>query len=124
MRTLLLSALVLLTACAEGPDPRQAKVDAGVVFAHRTFARVGTDAMTALSLGSIAEQGGTLVDFLAANAPEGLDLPSITMERPSAPWSIALREIDGPAVIIEGYGDSLSRPYRVDTVPLRRVARP
>lgn len=114
-------ALLLLTlsACAPRVDPRQAKLDAGMAFAHRTFARVGTDAISAMAFGSTVEQGGGLVTYLAANAPDGLDLPPINDGGPSGPWSLAVREIAGPAVVIEAYGDSLDRPLRADTVSLR-----
>ena len=122
-RLFLLLALAL-AACSKAPDPRQARLDAGMAFAHRTFARVGRDAITALALGSTIEQGGTLTTFLAAQAPDKLDLPPISDGAPSGPWSLAVREIDGPSVVIEAYGDSLDHPLRADTVSLRRQALP
>lgn len=114
--------LLGLASCGPHTDPRLAKLDAGMAFAHRTFARVNTDAVTAISLGTTIEQGGGLVTFLAANAPENLELPPINDGGPSGPWSLAVRQIAGPAVVIEAYGDSLDRPLKADTVPLRRLA--
>ncbi len=117
-RTALICITVALIACNKA-DPRQARLDAGMAYAHRTFARVGHDAITALSLGSTIEQGGTLTTFLAAQAPDKLDLPLITDGAPGGPWSLAVYEIPGPSVVIEAYGDSLDRPLKADTVSLR-----
>ena len=121
IRTALISITIALIGCNKA-DPRQARLDAGMAYAHRTFARVGHDAITALSLGSTIEQGGTLTTFLAAQAPEKLELPPISDGAPSGPWSLAVYEIPGPAVVIEAYGDSLGRPLKADTVSLRPPA--
>jgi len=117
----MLCAVMVVGACA---NPQRDKLDRGMTFARRMFVEAGRNPIAAQALGSNTEMGGNLTTYLAANMPEHADLPMYQDDRPSGPWSIALRALGNDRVIIEGYGESLDHPLRADTVSVRFGPRP
>ena len=109
---LLLTGAVLPLACS---NPERSRLERGMEFARLNLERTRRDPAAQLSLASMAEMGGTLVQYLAANAAPDADLPRFTEGRPEAPWTVVLRQMGGGVVVLEGYGEDLSRPVLVDT---------
>jgi hypothetical protein len=111
-----LLSLCLLVACA---NPQREKLDRGMAFARRQFVEATRNPLAATALGSNMEMGGTLATYLAANMPEHADLPRFQDDRAAEPWSVALRAVGTDTILIEGFGDALDRPLKVDTVVMR-----
>ena len=119
MRTLILMiALSLFIAGCGNPD--REKLDYGVGYAKRTIESVNRNPMAAMSLYSIADQGGSLVDYLAANAPESAAsrLPHLENNTPTQPWTVVLSWSSPTNVLIQGYGTDLAKPLVTETVCL------
>jgi hypothetical protein len=109
-------ALLCLAACGNAD---RARLDRGMAFAHARFAEVATNPLAAVAFGSAGETGGSLSGYLAASMPPNADLPRFRDGAPEGPWGIALRALGDGRVVIEGYGASLDRPIRADTVAVR-----
>jgi len=116
---LLLSGVLLPLACS---NPERSRLERGMEFARLNLERAGRDPAAQMSLQSIAEMGGTLVQYLAANAAPNADLPRFAEGRPEGPWSVVLRQMGAGVVILEGYGEDLSRPVLVDTARIASFA--
>ena len=119
LRIVLLACLLLPLACS---NPERSRLERGMEFARLNLERAGRDPAAQMSLASMAEMGGTLVQYLAANAAPNADLPRFTEGRPEAPWTVVLRQTGGGVVILEGYGEDLSRPVLVDTARIASFA--
>ena len=116
----LLAAVLVLAACA---NPERDKLDKGLAHAKRLFGEVSRNPISTLAFGSTLEGGGNLSGYIANNSPENADLPRFTDDRPSGPWSIALRFFGEDRVIIEGYGEKTDKPIVADTVSMRLKQR-
>ena len=110
-RVLILGALVLVSC----KSAERSRLERGVLFARSNLESAGRNPAARLSLQSTMEMGGTLLQYLAANAPPNADLPRFEEGRPSAPWTVVLRQLDGGVVVLEGYGEDLASPVLVDT---------
>ena len=116
--------IVTLLGAAACGNPDRSKLERGVAYARRQFVEAGRNPIAAASLGSTTEMGGNLSSYLYAAMPENADLPRFLDDRPSGPWSVALRAPGADTVIIEGFGASLERPLLAETVLVRPIARP
>lgn len=117
--TAALLVLAFALACGEAAPPEQARLDRGFAWAVAELARVNTEPLAAASLREIRDQGGTLTTYVTAGTAPDADLPPFATGQPMVPWSVVLRELDGGRVVVEGYGASLDRPVRADTVVIR-----
>lgn len=117
----LLGAVVLSAGCA---NPERDKLERGMAHARRIFADVARNPISAGAFGSTLEGGGTLTGYIAASTQDNTNLPTFNDDRPSGPWSIALRMAADDRVIIEGFGETTDKPLRADTVSVRYARRP
>ena len=108
----LTTVALLPLACS---NPERSRLERGMEFARLNLEATQRNIAARMSLQSTAEMGGTLVQYLAANAAPNADLPRFAEGRPEAPWTVVLRQMGGGVVILEGYGEDLSRPMLVDT---------
>ena len=131
------AGLIGLLAC-QGPDPREQEVRRTVDFARETLARTRTDRIAALSLREVADQGGTILTYVLANAPgpqdgsgdpvagaaaRGEKMAPFHEGGPARPWSVRLRqERDTGTVVIEGFGADVGHPLQVERVRLDLAA--
>ena len=116
MRMATISVLIIAAACA---NPERSRLERGMDYAKRRLLEANRNPLAAASLGSIAEMGGNLSSYLYAAMPENADLPRFEDDHPSGRWSISLRALGGDTVIIEGFGESLARPIRAETIVVR-----
>lgn len=116
----LIGVIALVAACA---NPERDKLDKGMAHAKRLFGEVGRNPIAAMAFGSTREGGGTLAGYIANNSPEDADLPRFADDRPSGPWSIALRALGEDLVIIEGFGEKTDKPIVADTLSVRLKQR-
>ena len=113
---LMLSALALVSC----KSAERSRLERGMAFARTNLESAGRNPIAGMSLQSALEMGGSLVGYLAANAPENADLPRFEEGRPSAPWTVVLRQLDGGTVVLEGFGEDLASPILVDTARITR----
>lgn len=104
---------VMLGACDGGPsaDPREDEVRRAVGQVKSLIDSTATNPMASISFFAMAEQGGTITNFIAASLP---DQPSFTCfhegPKPKA-WCVWLRRGSAPnEYLIEGYGAALDKP--------------
>lgn len=112
----IVAALLVLAGCAK---PERSRLERGVAYARRQFVEASRNPVAAASLGSAAEMGGNLSSYIYAGMPDNADLPRFQDDRPSGPWSVALRALGSERVVIEGFGESLDRPVLAETVVVR-----
>lgn len=97
-------------------------LDRGVAWAKAQLERVGRDPLAAMSFESSMEMGGGVLSYLYAAMPDDPSFPRIAADTPSEPWSVVIRagEADGE-LVIEGYGEDLGAPVKVERVTLPAV---
>ncbi|MBI4538537.1 MAG: hypothetical protein HY704_03375 [Gemmatimonadetes bacterium] len=94
-------------------------LDRGVAYAKNALERVGSDPLAAASLESTLEMGGGIMSYLYAGMPDDPSFPRFTTGRPSQPWTVVVREGEGEReFVIEGYGEDLDSPRKVERVTL------
>ena len=109
------AVLLVAAACGCG-NPDKEKMELGVNFACSTLDAANRNPMAAASYGSMAEMGGTVFSYLAANAPDSDDLPAFTAA-PEKPWGVVVKAGPGPGeYTVEGYGTDLAKPLVSRTV--------
>ena len=120
MRTIILMAATQLIGTRCGNADRE-KLDRGVEYAKRTIESANRNPIAAISLYSTAEQGGSLVSYLAANASErdAASLPSFENDKPTKQWTVVLSWSNPTNVLIQGYGTDLATPLVTATVQLK-----
>ena len=119
-----LMTLALVAAASACGNPKRDHLERGIAYAKRQFLEANRNPLAAASLGSITEMGGNLSAYLYAAMPDKADLPPFHDGQTTEPWSIAIRALGGDTIIIEGYGETLARPIRADTVLVRPGGRP
>ncbi|MDQ5984924.1 MAG: hypothetical protein CSYNP_00622 [Syntrophus sp. SKADARSKE-3] len=117
--TVIAAFVMFFLVCGCGSSPNK-EVQAAVSYVKSLLERAGKDIPAAMSFASIMESGGTPVSYIAANAPSG-DSPlkkfTLTMDRPSGPWSIVIKSGAGPRdFVIEGYGEKTDAPLCMEKV--------
>ncbi len=103
----------LLGACDSGPvaDPREDEVRRAVNQVKTLIDSTATNAMAAMSLSSMAEQGGTITTFIAASLPERATFTCFHEGPQPKAWCVWLRRGAAPnEYLIEGYGSALDKP--------------
>jgi hypothetical protein len=102
-----------LAACDSGPaaDPREDEVRRAVSQVKTLIDSTATNAMAAMSLSSMAEQGGTITTFIAASLPERATFTCFHEGTKPKAWCVLLRRGAAPnEYLIEGYGAALDKP--------------
>jgi len=112
IRVPLLIMAFAIAGCGETViDPREKAVIQGVARVKSLIASTATNPMAALSLASAAEQGGTIVTYIAASLPDNADFTCYSEGPRPRPYCVTIR---GGAVageyVIEGYGQSVDKP--------------
>lgn len=111
---------VCVAGCGFGQEVRLRK---GVSFADEMIRKAGTDAKAAAALRTIEEDGQGIVHYVVRSLTDPSAYPPFQEERPTGPWVVVIRitAVTGH-YIIEGYGDSLTKPLfsRSVTIPMRR----
>ena len=107
VRVSLLTAFSLLLFCC---NSREGEVKRGVKFAKRRIEEVERNPMARVALASALETGGSFSTYLAASLPPDSDLPPFYDKIPQRSWCVVFKETSGDHVVIEGYGEDLSRP--------------
>jgi len=97
-------------------------LDRGVAWTKAQLEQVGRDPLAAVSFQNSMEMGGGVLSYLYAAMPDDPSFPRITANTPSEPWSVVIRtgEAEGE-LVIEGYGEDLSAPVKVERVTLPAV---
>jgi hypothetical protein len=102
-----------LGACDTGPvaDPREDEVRRAVGQVKSLIDSTATNPMVAMSLASMAEQGGTITTFIAASLPERATFTCFHEGPQPKAWCVLLRRGASPNdYLIEGYGAALDKP--------------
>ncbi len=102
-----------LGACDSGPaaDPREDEVRRAVNQVKALIDSTATNAMAAMSLSSMTEQGGTITTFIAASLPERATFTCFHEGPKPKDWCVWLRRGAAPnEYLIEGYGAALDKP--------------
>lgn len=106
-----------LGACDSGPpaDPREDEVRRAVGQVKTLIESTATNAMAAMSLSSMAEQGGTITTFIAASLPERATFTCFHEGPKPKAWCVWLRRGATPSeYLIEDYGEALDKPLVQD----------
>lgn len=127
MRAPALGLVALLVAgCGLAGDPKEREVRDGAAWARRMLARTQTDTAAGLSFASIMEGGGDVFSYLAASMPDGAAFTCFEAE--PKPYCVAVKTgASEQELVIEGYGQDLSKPLvseRVSVGLRPRSARP
>jgi hypothetical protein len=123
MKAHVAAVIVAVVLCGCGKPPEQRKVELGVNFAASNLDAVNKNPMAAISFGSLAEQGGTVLTYLSACMPNNDDLPHFTEGKPDQPWCVVIKPGPGESdYTIEGYGTDLAKPMLTRTVTLKPIA--
>ena len=118
-----LAALLLcagcLAACGDAEkDQKQQQLEQAVGQVTRIINDTSRNTMASAALQSTLEGGGTLVTYVATSLPEKFT-HRITMDRPTAAWSIVLRmPANATEATVEGYGSDLKKPLFTRTASL------
>lgn len=121
-----LTIVVLLSGCSETVvDPKEREVIQGVARVKSLIDSTATNMMAALSLASSAEQGGTIITYIAASLPENENFTCYVEGPHPRPYCVTIRSGAAPGeYVIEGYGQSVDEPVASATalasMPKRR----
>jgi len=125
IRTVALIIACILAGCGDSVvDPREGAVSRGVARAKSLIDRTATNPMAALSLASSAEQGGTIISYIAASLPDDETFTCYIEGPRPQPYCVTIRSGAAPGeYIIEGYGQNIDKPVvtekALSTLPRR-----
>ena len=98
-------------------DARVQDVTRSVDFAKRMLEKTKTDALANLSFASSAEQGGSVITYLAANMADPDGFAPYVWLGPPVSYSVVIRPGSAPGeYVIEGYAAETNQPSRTETV--------
>jgi len=114
-----------VAGCSEpAGDPKEKEVVKAVARVKSLINSTATNPMAALSLASMAEQGGTIISYIAASLPDNETFTCYIEGPRPQPYCVVIR---GGAVpgeyIIEGYGAGVDKPV-VSEKALASMPRP
>jgi len=92
-------------------DPKEKAVVQGVARVRALINSTATNPMAALSLASMAEQGGTIINYIAASLPDNEDFNCYIEGPPPKPYCVIIRSgAKSGEYLIEGYGAGIDKP--------------
>ena len=103
---------VLLSGCGETVvDPKEREVIQGVARVKSLIDSTATNMLAALSLASLAEQGGTIMSYIAASLPDNETFTCYIEGPRPQPYCVMIRSGTTPGeYVIEGYGAGVDKP--------------
>jgi len=118
IRLLSLSMVVVLAGCGEpAGDPREKEVIRGVARVKSLINSTATNPMAALSLASLAEQGGTIISYISASLPDNETFTCYVEGPRPQPYCVTIRNGAAPGeYVIEGYGAGIDKPLASEKV--------
>ena len=117
---------MVLAGCSEpAGDPKEKEVIQGVARVKSLINSTATNQMAALSLASLAEQGGTIISYIAASLPDNETFTCYIEDSRPRPYCVTIRSGATPGeFVIDGYGANIDKPVAsekaVATMPGRR----
>lgn len=111
-------AVLLFAAC--GPD-RAEKLNNGITYAKGALQQVGVNPLATATYQSLTASGGGPARYIKYMLPKKDPVfDSFEDGKPSHPWTIVLRRTNVPnEYSIEGYGDDLKKPLKVEYVTIK-----
>ena len=108
------SSLGFLFGCG---DAHVRPVENSVNYAKQMLEKTKTDPMANLAFSSSAEQGGSVITYLAANISDPDGFASYVWMGPPAPYTVVIRPGAAPGeYVIEGYTAETNKPSSTVTV--------
>jgi len=108
---------LVLVGCGEPvADPKEKEVVKGVARAKSLINSTASNPMAALSLASMADQGGTIISYIAASLPDNETFTCYIEGARPRPYCVTVR--NGPGAgeyVIEGYGAGIDKPLATAT---------
>ena len=103
---------MIVAGCGEpAGDPREKEVVKGVARVKSLINSTATNPMAALSLASMAGQGGNIVSHIAASLPDNETFTCYIEGPRPQPYCVVIRSGAAPGeYLIEGYGASIDKP--------------
>lgn len=125
---MLLQAAILATllGCSGATaDPKEREVVLGVGRVKALINSTAISPMAALSLASLAEQGGTIISFIAASLPDNESFTCYIEGPLPQPYCVTVQPGPMPGeYLITGYGQDIGKPIASDraiaTTPRRK----
>ncbi len=112
--------LAMLLGCG---DPRAENVKSSVTHVKRLLEDTKSGGFAGLSFAASAEQGGSVMGYLAANMAEPDGMVSYVWMGPPAPYTVVIRPGSAPGdLVIEGYTAKTDKPFTTET--FQSVGRP
>lgn len=107
-----LLAVLSLLGCGANMEnkAKEQEVLRGVNFVKSLIDRTATDPVAAMSLGSLAETGGSMIHYVAASMPENAKFTCYIENVAPKPYCVLIKPGAKPGeYIIEGYGETVDR---------------
>lgn len=121
------AALFALAAgcSAIGGDPKENEVRAGVALVRRTLDDTKRSPAAGMAFASTAEQGGSVLSYIAASLPDGAKFTCYLEGGEKKPYCVSIRPGAAPGeYVIEGYGAAVDKPIVVETAVVGMPKRP
>ncbi len=112
-------AVIFLIGCG---NPNQTKLKSDFERAKYLLESVNRNPGAAAAYHSQAEVGGSIGTYLAASWPSNEKFAHFEDgEKPTQPWTIIIRETKPKELLMEAYGEDLSKPLMIATVTVTPI---